>query len=567
MIVFEKLRYQNFLSTGNAFIEFELNKLDTLLIVGMNGSGKSTLLDAFSFVLFGKPYRKINKSQLTNSITKKNCMVEIEFTIVDTKYLVRRGIAPNVFEVYQNDQLLNQSANVKDYQQILEEQIIKCCHKSFCQMVVLGTATFQPFMTLSMSQRREVIEDLLDLQVFTAMNADLKERVSICGQALSIKSSEKSILTKQLEMLKHHAEVLEANREQSQQEKNNKLVFLAEENHEVAEQILETQKDMGRLAFTIEDEEKVQKSLRNAYDYQKVAGVKRDNAREQLAFLEKHDTCPTCTQQLDPIFKESKMESCQSIVDKYTKSVALIKERGIEHENRIKEITKVKEEIQTLRLKLQGLKSRKVSIVRQMDDVQRDIENLGKTSEIATEIPKIEEALQERSRECFDLEEQKRLFSHASILLKDSGIKSKIIKQYVPIMNRLINKNLAEFELYVNFELDENFKETIKSRGRDSFSYESFSQGERQRIDLAILFAWRQIAGMRNSINTNILILDEVFDSSLDSTAVEYLMNTIRVYSQSSNIIVISHKEAMVDKFSNIVRMVKKRNFSLKDEG
>jgi DNA repair exonuclease SbcCD ATPase subunit len=565
MIIFEKLRYQNFLSTGNNFIEFDLNKYGSTLIVGLNGSGKSTLLDAFSFVLFGKPYRKINKSQMVNSITRKNCLVEVEFTIGDIKYLVRRGISPNLFEVFQNGQMLNQSANVKDYQQILEGQIVNCCHKSFCQMVVLGTATFQPFMTLNMSQRREVIEDLLDLQVFTSMNTDLKERVSICGQALEIKVSEKSILSKQLEVLKHHAEVLETNREQTQQEKQNKLVFLAEENHEVAEQILECQRGIGRLALTIEDEPKVQKRLRDAYDFQKVAGVKRDNAKEMLGFLEKHDTCPTCTQELDPVFKESKMESCKSVVEHYTHSVELIKEKAAEREERLKEIIDVKDQIQELKLALQALKTRKISIVRQMDDVQRDIENLSKTSEIAAEIPQIEETLQERSRECSDLEDQKRLFFHASVLLKDSGIKSKIIKQYVPIMNRLINKNLAEFEMYVNFELDENFKETIKSRGRDDFSYESFSQGERQRIDLAILFSWRQIAGMRNSINTNVLLLDEVFDSSLDSNAIEYLMNTIKTHSQTSNIIVISHKE-MLDRFEHVIRMTKKRNFSVVDD-
>ena len=561
-LTFSKIRFKNFLSTGNSFIEFNLDQHDTTLIVGANGSGKSTLLDALSFGLFGKSYRKLNKSQLVNSIIKKNCLVEVEFSTGETNYMVRRGINPNIFEVYQDDRLLNQQANSRDYQQILEEQIIKATHKSFCQIVILGMAAFEPFMKLTMAQRREVIEDLLDLQVFTSMNIDLKERASNCNQNYSAKLAEKNTLANQLELLRHHAKVIEANREQSYEEKNNKLKFLQQEHDELVLQIRACEVEIANLMASIEDEQRSLKDLKFINNCAQSAAHKRKDARANITFFEEHDTCPTCTQAINDNLKKAKIEEFTAVHEHYRESVEKIKEKEGKIEERIREISKVKDKISDWKLELQVMKSRKVSIIKQMDDLKKDINSLSKVTELAEDVPKVEKALEDVTHECLDLEETKKIYSYASIILKDTGIKSKIIKQYVPIMNRLINKNLADFDMYVNFQLDENFNETIRSRYRDEFSYENFSQGERQRIDLAILFAWRAIAGLRNTINTNILILDEVFDSSLDSNAIEYLMNMIRIHAQTNNIFVISHKDQMNDKFERIIEFRKVRNFS-----
>lgn len=563
MIVFEKLRYQNFLSTGNNFIEFILNQHDTTLIVGANGSGKSTLLDALSFVLFGKAYRKINKPQLVNSITKKNCLVEVEFTIGEVKYMVRRGIAPNIFEVYQDDRLLNQQANSRDYQEILEEQILKAAHKSFCQIVVLGTAAFEPFMQLPSALRREVIEDLLDLQVFTAMNLDLKERASQLNKAFEAAELEKASLEKQLELLKHHADIIENSREQSHEFKMNRLKELEEDYDELVIQIHAKEIAIDKLFGTVTDEHIIAKKTGNLREYVSKAAFNRDKARKDVKFMEDHATCPTCTREMPDEFRKSKIDVYKQDEAKYVANVAELSEALKTAEDRLAEIKKVFTAIQDHKLELQVLKTRKASISKQIDELKKDVESLTKTLEITDAVAPLEKALEERSVQCVDLEGQRKIYHYASLLLKDQGIKSKIIKQYIPIINSYINKYLSEFETHINFYLDEHFNETIKSRNRDDFSYESFSQGERQRIDLAILFAWRAIAALRNTINTNILILDEVFDSSLDNAAIEYLMNIIRIHAQTNNIIVISHKDQMNDKFENIIRFQKVRNFSL----
>jgi len=566
MIIFKKLRFQNFLATGNNFIEFILNQHDTTLIVGANGTGKSTLLDALSFVLFGKAYRKINKPQLVNSITRKNCLVEIEFSIGESDFMVVRGINPTVFEVYQDGRLLNQQANSRDYQEILEEQILKAAHKSFCQIVILGTAAFEPFMQLTTPQRREVIEDLLDLQVFTNMNLDLKERASENNKALAMMLVQKEALAKQLELLKHHAGVIEANREEVHAEKTKKLKELQDEYDDLVIEIRGAELNISKLQEAIEDEHKIVKKLAQLKEYQHGAMTKRNEAQKSADFLEEHSVCPTCTQEIVERFKRAKVEDLRTLEKQYVNNVSLITKEVTATEERLSAINEVKENIHDWKLNLQVMKSRKASINKQTDEIKKDVQNLSKTSDIAKDIPKVEKALEEASHSCIELEERKKIYSYASLILKDTGIKSKIIKQYVPIMNRLINKNLSEFDMHVTFELDENFNENIRSRHRDDFTYESFSQGERQRIDLAILFAWRGIAALRNTINTNILILDEVFDSSLDNAAVEYLMNTIRIHAQTNNIFVISHKDQMFDKFENIIRMIKTRNFTIVEE-
>jgi DNA repair exonuclease SbcCD ATPase subunit len=563
MIVFEKIRYKNFLSTGNSFLEFILNQHETTLIVGLNGSGKSTLLDALSFVLFGKAYRKINKPQLVNSIIEKNCLVEVEFTVGETRYMVRRGINPNIFEVYQDGRLLNQTANSRDYQEILEDQIIKASHKSFCQIVVLGTAAFEPFMQLGLPQRREVIEDLLDLQVFSVMNFDLKERASTNNQKLDVTAMEKETLTKQLALLKYHADVLEANREKTYQEKKNKLAVLEEERDEIIVEIRGYEVEIGRYANLIDEEKEQKERLKNLYKFESSASHNRDEAFKKSLFFADNETCPTCTQIIDSKIRFNKGLDFQHEGEKYDHNASIIHEELCKTETRLEDIKKVLQQVQDWKLELQVFKSRKSSIQRQMDELKKDIDNLSQITEVAADVPKVEKALEESRTECIDLEERKRIYAYAALLLKDTGIKSKIIKQYVPIINKHINKNLGEFELHINFNLDENFNEKIKSSARGDFTYESFSQGERQRIDLAILFAWRAISALRNTINTNILILDEVFDSSLDSNAVECLMHTIRVHAQSSNIIVISHKDQMFDKFEQVIRFEKKRNFSI----
>lgn len=564
MIRFIKIRWKNFLSTGNVFTEITLNSTETTLIVGSNGAGKSTLLDALSFGMFGKPFRKINKPQLLNSINQKNLVVEVEFSIGTNEYKVIRGIKPSIFEVYKNDSLLNQSAESKDYQEILETQILKVNHKSFCQVVILGSATFQPFMQLPAGQRREIIEDLLDLQIFSTMNSILKDKVSFNKEELELINSDKKVLESKIEMTKEHMEELKNNNDKLIEEKKSLITETQDHIKEYTEKYNFFSDTIGSLETEIEDDKSIKNKINQLSKLRNQIEVRIDLLNKEVKFLNDHTSCPTCKQDIDEYFRVKSIEKSKKDITTKKDGLIQLNEEYDKLNSKLNDIIKKNEEIQRYEMKKIEMRTTISSLTKYLERLENDIKKIdsihkeqsdNKLIDYENELKNIEDKFN-------TLTEEKNVLSAASVLLKDNGIKAKIIKQYIPIINKLINKYLASMDFFVSFELDENFNEVIKSRYRDEFTYSSFSEGEKQKIDLALLFTWRAIAKLRNSINTNILIMDEVFDSSLDQNSTDYLMNIIREVSKDNNIIVISHKEHMNEKFTNVIKFVKHKSFS-----
>ena len=563
MIHFKKLKWKNFLSTGNVFTEINLASKETTLIVGQNGAGKSTILDALSFGLFGKPFRKINKPQLVNSITQKNCLVEIEFSIGSKEYKIVRGIKPTVFEVYQNGNLLNQNAEMKDYQELLEKQIIKVNHKSFSQVVVLGSATFQPFMQLSSGQRREIIEDLLDLQIFTVMNSILKDKVLINSENIYEVNTSKKLVNSKIELTKNHLQELQINNNKLVEEKEKNIKDTNKRIKEYTNKIDRITKQIEICKKDIEDNESVSKKLEKLSKLRHQIEAKVAILNKDVIFFSNHENCPTCKQNIDKNFRDKTIEEKTSQIKDTEEGLKLL---SLEYEtanNRLKQIMNMNNDIQKFEMERVEYKTTINSLNKYIEQLIQEIEKLKDKNEVVdVKIVDYEKELNALETRYNELSEEKEVLSAATVLLKDTGIKSKIIRQYIPVINKLINKYLSSMDFFVSFELDENFNETIKSRYRDDFSYASFSEGEKQKIDLALLFTWRAIAKLRNSISTNLLIMDEVFDSSLDQNATDYLMNIIREIAKDNNIIIISHKEHLNEKFNNVLKFVKNKNFS-----
>jgi len=564
MILFKKLKWKNLLSTGNVFTEINLCDKDMSLIVGQNGAGKSTILDALSFVLFGKPFRKINKPQLVNSITQKNMVVEIEFCIGSNEYKIVRGIKPTVFEVYQNSSLLNQSAEMKDYQELLEKQIIKVNHKSFCQVVILGSATFQPFMQLPGGQRREVIEDLLDLQIFTTMNSLLKDKVVTNNEEITEVISQKKLIESKIEMTQQHLIEIQNSNDKLIAEKKDLLKETSDHIKELKEKLVFVEDNINAHKLEVEDNESVSKKISKLNQLRHQIEGKVAMLNEDVKFFEEHSNCPTCKQDIEEQFRDKTIaEKHDQIKDIENGLVKLTEEYDVA-KARLDNIMNINNKIQNLEMKKIEYRTSMNSLNNYIIQLETEITNLNETHNQNSDIKiaDFENELKDIETKYNLLSEDKHILMAAGILLRDSGIKSKIIKQYIPIINKLINKYLSAMDFFVSFELDEEFNETIKSRHRDDFTYASFSEGEKQKIDLALLFTWRAVAKLRNSINTNLLIMDEVFDSSLDINATEYLMNIIRDVSKDNNIIIISHKEHMNEKFTNVIKFVKHKNFS-----
>ena len=564
MIYFKKLRWKNLLSTGNVFTEINLCEKDMTLIVGQNGAGKSTILDALSFVLFGKPFRKINKPQLINSITQKNCVVEIEFSIGSNEYKIIRGMKPTVFEVYQNSNLLNQSAEMKDYQELLEKQIIKVNHKSFCQVVVLGSATFQPFMQLPSGQRREVIEDLLDLQIFTTMNSLLKDKVTENNDKIFEINSEKKLIESKIEMTKEHLLEMHQNNEKLVSEKQQLLKETRDHLLELKDKFDFTQDQIDSLKIQTEDNETITKKINKLNKLRHQIEGKVAMLNDDVDFFKKHDNCPTCKQSIAEEFKDKTISEKKDQIKEIEDGLSKLTEEYDVAKTRLDQIMEIVGKIQNYEMNKIEYRTTMQSLYKYIDQLEGEIENINNTDNEQSDvkITDLENELKQIEVLYNELSEDKHLLMAAGILLKDTGIKSKIIKQYIPVINKLINKYLSSMDFFVSFELDENFNETIKSRHRDDFTYASFSEGEKQKIDLALLFTWRAVAKLRNSINTNLLIMDEVFDSSLDQNATDYLMNIIRDVAKDSNIVIISHKEHMNEKFNNVLKFIKHKNFS-----
>jgi DNA repair exonuclease SbcCD ATPase subunit len=565
MIIFKTIRWKNFLSTGNFFTEVELNRGSTTLIVGENGAGKSTILDALSFSLFGKPFRKINKPQLLNTINNKNLLVEVEFDIGSIQYKIVRGMKPNIFEVYQNDKLLNQSAEMKDYQSILEKQILKVNHKSFSQVVVLGSATFQPFMQLTTGQRREIIEDLLDLQIFTTMNFILKDKMVNINENINETNSERRMLESKIDLMKEHLIELQVNNEKLIEEKKILIDETQEKIVKLVDQCSKVKEANDILKASISDESSISKKLDKLNSLKHKIEANLGIISKEVSFFHSYDNCPTCKQQIDQEFKQQTVSEKTKEILEIEDGLKLLTEEYEKTNSKLQEIMEITSKINDNNLEMNSLKTKISSLIEYKDTLTNEVSKLAvKNNETDTnKIPEVEKLLKDVEKKHYELIEERSTLQAAATLLKDGGIKSKIIKQYIPIMNKLINKYLSSMEFMCQFELDEQFNETIKSRFRDVFSYASFSEGEKMRINLAILFAWRSIAKMRNSVNTNILIMDEVFDSSLDANGTEEFMKIISALTSDTNTFIISHKtDQIIDKFDRVIRFEKFKNFS-----
>ena len=567
MIHFKKIRWKNFLSTGNAFTEVQLDRTKSTLIIGDNGAGKSTILDALTFVLFGKPFRAVNKSQLINSVNQNGTEVEVEFSIGSKQYLVKRGIKKNFFEIYQDGKMLNQDASVRDYQEYLEKTILKLNYKSFTQIVILGSSSFVPFMQLKANDRRTIIEDLLDIEIFSVMNQLLKVRVAQNKEdmgtvdiALGLSKGEKENVEYLIEKLKQNkSSQIEANKRDIQ--KHEKAIT---DYRESIDKILDKNKELND---SIADEKGVRKEVTKLLDYQK--GIEKGilKCEEDIEFYEKTETCDTCKQKISEDHRENMIEEFHGKMHELSGGLMQLSKKLKVQEDRIEEIDKVSEEYDR-NLKEQMTMNSHISACEQyIKKVSNQIEDISDMEDDIekqkSELEEVKEDIRIYTEEKEELSQKKYLYEIAGSLLKDGGIKAKIIKQYLPIINKYINVHLGKMDFYVSFELDEGFNETIKSRHRDEFTYDSFSEGEKMRIDLALLFTWRAIAKLKNSVNTNLLILDEVFDSSLDTAGTDEFLKILYDLTGNVNTFVISHKgEVLYDKFDKTIKFEKHQNFS-----
>jgi len=565
MIIFEKVRWKNFLSTGNQFTEIDLNRNETTLIIGENGAGKSTVLDALCFSLFGKPFRTISKSQLVNTVNAMETVVEIEFSIASRRYKVIRGIKPNKFEIWQNDVMLNQEANSRDYQKILEQQILKLNYRSFTQVVILGSSTFVPFMQLKAKFRREVVEDLLDIKIFSMMNMILKQRLKDLVVELQEVEYNYKLSGEKISMQKTYIEDIKNNAgviiESKQNDYHSNSIMLDEKvnNKKTLE---ETQKT---LFESVTDQINVESKDVKLKDLRSTLIEKQKEKDKMIAFFEKHDDCPVCTQDIPKDFKSEMIVTKEKEKKEIVNGLTKMEEELDKTQSRLSEIVKVTNEIQDNSIQIAQLNTSIKELEKFQERLSNEITELEKSTINNSDEEKLK-TLQEEfdtiEKNRKDLKEEKIYKEATRAMLQDTGIKTKIIKQYLPIMNQLINKYLASMEFYVNFTLNENFDETIKSRFRDNFNYASFSEGEKMRIDLALLFTWRAIAKMKNSTNTNLLILDEIFDSSLDSAGTDEFLKILNTL-EGENVFVISHKQdVLVDKFKHTLKFEKNKNFS-----
>ena len=567
MIIFEKVRWKNFLSTGNSFTEIKLTKSTNTLIIGHNGAGKSTILDALCFGLFGKPFRKINKPQLLNSINQQQCIVEIEFTIGKKEYKIVRGIKPNVFEIYLNGALLNQDAASRDYQEVLEKSILKLNYKSFTQVVILGSASFTPFMQLSPGDRRLIIEDLLDIQIFSSMNGLVKEKMSAIKDQTQKTKYDMDLTAEKIKMQK---DSIEEHRKHNQGEIEKKRQEIA--NSEV--QIINTNKDIELIQKHIDvlqkkiaDKLSIEKKSKKLLQLESKIETNIKKVEKEIKFYEENHSCPTCEQDIEPEFRNKQITERKSKESVQRQGLEEISQQIAQANKRVEEIHGIIKHISEHNSEVVRHTSTVSAINVYVAKLQREIGDLeSKKNTLETDNEKLKELREQLGllvKKQEELSSEKQYYEFAGSLLKDTGIKTKIIKQYLPIMNKLINKYLAAMDFFVNFNINESFEETIKSRHRDEFSYANFSEGEKMRIDLALLFTWRQIAKLKNSTNTNLLILDEVFDSSLDTVGTEEFLKLIHEMGTDTNVFVISHKgDQLFDKFRSIIRFEKKNNFS-----
>ena len=566
MILFKKIRWKNFLSTGNQYTEVDFTKNKTNLIVGTNGAGKSTVLDALTFSLFGKPFRKINKPQLINSVNEKDCRVEVEFSIGNTEWKVVRGIKPALFEIWRNNTALDQSSAALDQQKWLEQNVLKMNYKTFTQIVILGSSTFVPFMQLSAAHRREVIEDLLDIKIFSSMNVVIKEKIRQSKEEIKVLELKKESLLDKVKMQQEFIGELENRGKKDIDDKNVSIMSLTEEighlmedNTSLEEPLYEHIREQDKLVGYAE-------KLRKLGNLKGKISQKVSTITKEHKFFTENTVCPTCTQSIEETFRINRINDAQSKAKELQSGYKELEEAIKEEEERERQFTSLSKEISKL---TNGISQNNIKI----NGLRRQIRNLEKEIQVLTENlanrnsehEKLESFKDNLKTTYDDLASKKDTINYYDFsysLLKDGGVKSKIIKKYLPLINQQVNRYLQMMDFYINFTLDEEFNETVQSPIHEDFSYASFSEGEKMRIDLALLFTWREVARMKNSVNTNLLIMDEVFDSSLDGFGTEEFLKIIRYVIKDANIFVISHKTGLEDRFESVIKFEKVKGFS-----
>ena len=567
MIIFKKISWRNFLSTGDKPTIVFFDRSSTTLIIGENGSGKSTILDALTFGLFGKPFRNINKPQLVNAINEKELMVEIDFSIGKKDFTVRRGAKPNVFEIFQNGKMFDQTANVRDYQDYLERVILKLNYKSFTQIVLLGNSSFEPFMQLKQSDRRAIVEDLLDIQIFSSMNMILKQKNSELKGEFQQNENQRKLNESQTKMQQEYIERLKQDNESIIFDKSQEIKNFKKQKEYDVDTLNVLQEQILTLSDKMLLEGEVQKKTSDFGTLQNKIDVRLDQEQKELKFYQTNSTCSQCKQDIDDVFKKERIIDISKGIDEKKDGLDKIVTEIDTLEKQLEGFRSIGREVAEKNRNLAGIESKIQSIDSNIERTQKEIEKLQEKKELDSVEENTLQSLQEDLRtlegQYQGLCETKQTYEYANELLRDTGIKTKIIRQYVPIINKYVNKYLNELDFLINFTIDENFNETIQSQYRDEFSYASFSEGEKMRIDLALLFTWRMVAKLKNSVNTNLLILDEVFDSSLDAEGTEAFLKIINTLDADTNVFVISHKgEILFDKFLSTIKFVKEKQFS-----
>ena len=566
MILFERIRWKNFLSTGNQFTEMCFNENQTTLIIGNNGSGKSTVLDALTFSLFGKPFRKINKPLLVNSVNEKECLVEVELSIGSINWKIVRGIKPNIFEIWRNGTLLDQSAAALDQQKWLEQNVLKMNYKSFTQIVILGSSTFVPFMQLSASNRREVIEDLLDIKIFSSMSGIIKEKIRQTKDEIKVLQLKKESLNDKVQMQKNFIEELENRASEDIRVKEGKIMGLLDEENKFMHENIKTVEELDDLNKVLNSYTGATEKLRKLGNLKGKISTKVSTITKEHKFFTENTVCPTCDQAIEETFRINRINDAQTKAKELQSGYKELEEAIKEEEERERHFTTLSKEISKLNNDISQNNARISGCQRQIRSLESEVQNL--TDQLAnrnTEHEKLETFKDNLKTTYDELSSKKDTISYYDFsysLLKDGGVKSKIIKKYLPLINQQVNRYLQMMDFYINFTLDEEFSETVQSPIHEDFSYASFSEGEKMRIDLALLFTWREVARMKNSVNTNLLIMDEVFDSSLDGFGTEEFIKIIKYVVKDANIFIISHKTGLEDRFDNVMRFEKVKGFS-----
>ena len=566
MILFKTIRWKNFLSTGNQFTEVNFTENSTNLIIGSNGAGKSTVLDALTFSLFGKPFRKINKPQLVNTSNDKDAKVEVEFSIGNVEWRVVRGIRPNVFEIYRDGNLLDQKSAALDQQKWLEQNVLKMNYKSFTQIVILGSSTFVPFMQLTASNRRDVIEDLLDIRIFSSMNILIKEKIRTTKEDIKVLELKKDSLNDKVEMQKNFIEEIESRGKENIKAKENKIQELLIEENNLMNDNEFIEEDVFKLNKEIEELTGATDKLRKLGNLKGKISNKVSTITKEHKFFTENTVCPTCNQDIEETFRINRIKDAQDKAKELQSGYKELEEAINKEEERERQFTTLSKEISKLNNGISQNNVRIAGCQRQISnlesEVQRTTEQLANRNTEHEKLADFNAKLKTTYDELSKLKDTINYYDFSYSLLKDGGVKSKIIKKYLPLINQQVNRYLQMMDFYINFTLDEEFNETVQSPIHEDFSYASFSEGEKMRIDLALLFTWREVARMKNSVNTNLLIMDEVFDSSLDGFGTEEFLKIIRYVIKDANVFVISHKTGLEDKFESVIRFEKVKGFS-----